>query len=57
VVLSNLAADETVVVEGIDRLKEGGKVDIAQKDGQAVAASPETLSKPEAKFRKRDRRS
>lgn len=57
VVLSNLAANETVVVEGIDRLKEGGKVDIAQKDGQAVAASPETLGKPEAKFRKRDRRS
>jgi len=57
VVLSNLAANETVVVEGTDRLREGSLVDIAQKDGQTVAASPDTLTKPEAKFRKRDRRS
>ena len=57
VVLDNLAANETVVVEGTDRLQEGSKVDIAQKDGQAVAASPETVVKPEGKFRKRDRRS
>lgn len=51
VVLSNLAADETVVVEGIDRLRDGSRVDIAEKDGLAVAASPE------AKLRKRDQRS
>jgi multidrug efflux system membrane fusion protein len=57
VVLDNLAANETVVVEGTDRLRDGGKVDIAQKDGQAVAASPETVAKPEGKFRKKDRRS
>ncbi len=61
VVLSNLAANETVVVEGIDRLKAGSQVDIAQKDGLAVAASPETAPspqpRPEGKNRKRDRRS
>jgi len=57
VVLTNLAANETVVVEGTDRLHEGSLVDIAQKDGQTVAASPDTLTKPEARFRKRDRRS
>ena len=61
VVLSNLAANETVVVEGVDRLKVGSQVDIAQKDGLAVAASPETQTspqtRPEGKFRKRDRRS
>jgi multidrug efflux system membrane fusion protein len=57
VVLSNLAANETVVVEGTDRLHEGSQVDIAQKDGQTVAANPDTLAKPEAKFRKQDRRS
>lgn len=45
VVLTNLAANETVVVEGIEQLHEGSKVDIAQKDGQAVAASPETSNK------------
>lgn len=61
VVSSSLAANETVVVEGIDRLKAGSQVDIAQKDGLAVAASPETQTSPqpqsEGKFRKRDRRS
>jgi len=56
VVLSNLAANETVVVEGIDRLRDGGRVDIARKDGQAVAASPESQAKPEGKSRKKDRR-
>jgi multidrug efflux system membrane fusion protein len=56
VVLSNLSANETVIVEGIDRLREGGRVDIAQKDGQAVAASPESQAKPEGKSRKKDRR-
>ncbi|MDO9163263.1 MAG: efflux RND transporter periplasmic adaptor subunit, partial [Methylococcaceae bacterium] len=62
VVLSNLTANEIVVNEGTDRLKEGSKVDVAQKDGQAVAASPASQQpKPEGqdegKFRKRDRRS
>jgi len=64
VVLSNLTANEIVVNEGTDRLKEGSKVDVAQKDGQAVAASPVSQQqgpKPEGqgdgKFRKRDRRS
>lgn len=42
VVLSNLAAAEVVVVDGFDRLKGGAKVDIAEKDGAAVAAKPET---------------
>ncbi|MDD5460030.1 MAG: MdtA/MuxA family multidrug efflux RND transporter periplasmic adaptor subunit [Methylococcales bacterium] len=55
VVLSNLAANETVVVEGTDRLREGSKVDIAQKDGQAVAASHETVANPNGRFHKRDR--
>jgi multidrug efflux system membrane fusion protein len=56
VVLSDLAANETVVVEGIDRLRDGGRVDIARKDGQAVAANPESQAKPEGKLHKRDRR-
>ncbi|WP_333874029.1 MdtA/MuxA family multidrug efflux RND transporter periplasmic adaptor subunit [Methylobacter sp.] len=55
-VLSNLAANETVVVEGIDRLHEGSQVDIAQKDGLAVAADTNALVKPEGKSRKKDRR-
>ncbi len=57
VVLSNLAANEMVVVEGTDRLRVGSRVDIAEKDGLAVAASPDTSAKPEAKLRKRDQRS
>jgi len=57
VVLSNLAVDETVVVEGVDRLRAGSQVDIAQKDGLAVAASPESPHKPEGTNRKKDRRS
>ncbi|MFZ2406633.1 MAG: MdtA/MuxA family multidrug efflux RND transporter periplasmic adaptor subunit [Methylobacter sp.] len=56
VVLSNLAANETVVVEGVDRLREGSQVDIAQKDGLAVAASPDVQAKPEGKSRKKDKR-
>ncbi len=56
VVQSNLVANEKVVIEGTDRLHEGSLVDIAQQDGQAVAASPETLINPDAKLRKRDRR-
>jgi multidrug efflux system membrane fusion protein len=54
VVLENLAANETVVIEGGDRLHEMSKVDIAEKDGQAVAASPDSQTpKPDAQSRKR----
>lgn len=56
VVLSNLAANETVVVEGVDRLREGSQVDIAQKDGLTVAASPDVQVKSEGKSRKKERR-
>ncbi|MEI6333873.1 MAG: MdtA/MuxA family multidrug efflux RND transporter periplasmic adaptor subunit [Methylococcaceae bacterium] len=56
VVQSNLAANEKVVIEGTDRLHEGSLVDIAQQDGQAVAASPDTLTNPDAKLRKRNQR-
>ena len=54
--LSNLAADETVVVEGVDRLRDGSQVDIAQKDGLAVAADPNAQTKPEGKPAKKERR-
>jgi multidrug efflux system membrane fusion protein len=62
VVTEGLAPDETVVIEGGDRLHEGDKVDIAEKDGQPVAASPEDRPKPpdgkNGKFGgKRERRS
>jgi multidrug efflux system membrane fusion protein len=39
-VLSGLSANDAVVIEGIDRLKDGSQIDIAQKDDQAVAADP-----------------
>ncbi|MDD4914508.1 MAG: MdtA/MuxA family multidrug efflux RND transporter periplasmic adaptor subunit [Methylococcales bacterium] len=39
-VLSGLQANETVVVDGIDKLRDGSRVDIAQKDDQPVAAVP-----------------
>ncbi|WP_031437449.1 MdtA/MuxA family multidrug efflux RND transporter periplasmic adaptor subunit [Methylobacter tundripaludum] len=55
-VLSNLAADETVVVDGVDKLHEGSQVDIAQKNGLAVAADPNIQAKPEGKSRKKDKR-
>ncbi|MCX7099670.1 MAG: MdtA/MuxA family multidrug efflux RND transporter periplasmic adaptor subunit [Methylococcales bacterium] len=57
VVLNNLAAGEAVVVDGIDRLREGSKVDIAKKDGQAVAASQKVEGKIGEDFHKSDRRS
>ncbi len=56
VIKEGLAANETVVIEGGDRLREGAQVDIAEKDGQAVAASP-IQPKPEAQVGKRERRS
>jgi len=46
VVLSNLAAGEVVVVDGFDRLKADAKVDVAEKDGVAVAAKPQTNEQP-----------
>ena len=55
-ILSNLAANETVVIEGVDRLRDGSKVDVAQKDGVAVAASSDAQANSEGKFRKRDQR-
>jgi len=55
-VLSGLAAGEAVVVEGVDRLREGSQVDVAQKDGLAVAADPNVQAKPEGKSRNKDRR-
>jgi multidrug efflux system membrane fusion protein len=55
-ILANLAANESVVIEGVDRLRDGSKVDIAQKDGVAVAASHDAQAKPEGKFRNRDKR-
>lgn len=56
-VLENLAVGETVVVEGADQLREGSRVDIAQKDGQAVAANPAAESQSGGENRKRERRS
>ena len=38
-ILANLAPNEMVVLEGIDKLHEGSQVDIAKKDGQSVAES------------------
>ncbi|MGZ5028710.1 MAG: MdtA/MuxA family multidrug efflux RND transporter periplasmic adaptor subunit [Methylobacter sp.] len=55
-VLSNLAANEIVVVEGIDRLHDGSQVDVAQQDGLAVAADPNMQVKPDGKQRKKERR-
>jgi multidrug efflux system membrane fusion protein len=55
-VLSDLAANETVVVEGTDRLREGSQVDIAEKDGLVMAADPDIQAKSEGKSRKKDKR-
>ncbi|MEQ1531653.1 MAG: MdtA/MuxA family multidrug efflux RND transporter periplasmic adaptor subunit [Methylococcales bacterium] len=57
VVLANLSAGELVVSAGVDQLHEGSLVDVAEKDGQAVAAGPELLNKFQGgKHRKKDRR-
>lgn len=37
VILENLAANDVVALEGVDKLHEGSQIDIAQKDGQSVA--------------------
>lgn len=57
VILENLAANETVVIEGGDRLREGSQVDIAEKNGQSVAVSPENHTEPEDKTGKREQHS
>ncbi|MEC4747274.1 MdtA/MuxA family multidrug efflux RND transporter periplasmic adaptor subunit [Methylomicrobium sp. Wu6] len=56
-VLSNLKAHEAVVVQGFDRLRDGGKADIAERDGQAVAASQESLLKTPVQPGKREQHS
>ncbi len=52
---NNLTANETVVIEGFDRLHEGSKVDVSKKDGQTVAATSETIAASENKSRKRNK--
>ncbi len=56
VVTGNLAANEIVVVEGFDSLRDGGKVDVAKQDGQAIAAAPDLRPQGEGKPSKRERR-
>jgi multidrug efflux system membrane fusion protein len=41
-ILANLAPNEMVVLEGIDKLHEGSVVEIVRKDGQTVAAETPT---------------
>ena len=59
IIENNLAPNETVVVEGVYRLHEGSKVDVAKKDGLAVAATPEAIAAAAAasenKFRRRNK--
>lgn len=57
VVAANLAAGEAVVVDGLDRLKAGGKIDVTEKDGVTVAAKPDSDAKPPRPAGKPDRRS
>lgn len=55
-VLENLAANETVVLEGVDKLHEGSQVDVAQKDGQAIAEDPNNKPKFDDKDKSRRRK-
>lgn len=48
-VIDNLAPNEIVVLEGVDRLHEGGQVDIAKKDGQPVAEVSDKKAKSDDK--------
>jgi multidrug efflux system membrane fusion protein len=41
VILENLALNDVVALEGFDKLHEGSQIDIEQKDGQAVAPTPD----------------
>jgi multidrug efflux system membrane fusion protein len=60
-VLSNLDAEEMVVLKGTDHLKEDSLIDIAEKNGQAEAATSETLApskhKGDRKFHKHEKKS
>lgn len=56
-VQGNLSANETVVVEGVDKLHEGSRVDVAQKDGQAVPAGQDNPPETGGKHPKQDRHS
>jgi len=53
---TNLAAGEQLILTGIDRVKDGAVVDVAEKDGQAVAAKPDLQPKPEDESGKHRRR-
>ena len=53
-ILANLAPNEMVVLEGIDRLHEGSQVDIAKKDGQSIAESSDKKSKSDDKSAKHE---
>ena len=57
IIEDNLAANETIVIEGIDKLHEGSKVDVANKDGNIMAPTAETLEAIESKnkYRKRNK--
>ncbi len=46
-VTNDLAPNEIVVLEGVDRLHEGSQIDIAKKDGQPVAKSDDKSPKHE----------
>ena len=39
-ILSGLAAGEVIVTDGVDKLRDGGKVEVARKDGVATKAGP-----------------
>lgn len=45
-VLEGLQAGERVVVEGTDRLRDGGKVDVVSVDGQELADAPKAGARP-----------
>jgi len=51
-----LAAGEALIVNGSDRVKDGGKVDVAERDGQAIAAKPEPNPPADEEPGKRRRR-
>jgi multidrug efflux system membrane fusion protein len=52
-VLENLSPNETVVLEGVDKLHEGSVVDVAQKDGQGVVQDPSLKPKFDDKDKSR----
>lgn len=50
VVSADLSADETIVIEGVDRLKDGSKVEIIRADGSSEPVAKQT-DKPHAQQR------